>query len=67
MTSAKGVTQVRPVYSDTAVAEAGELLLEHKFRCLPVVHGDDRLEGMITVTVRLRAYVAHHEAANPAF
>jgi CBS domain-containing protein len=53
-------TEVRTVRRDTAVADAGQLFLDHPFSCLPVVGDDDMLEGIITVTDLLRAYVAQH-------
>lgn len=54
-------TQVHTVRSNTAVADAGQLFLDHKFGCLPVVRDHDILEGILTVTDLLRAYVAQHE------
>ena len=51
------------VKSDNPVADAGQLLLAHKFGCLPVVRDDETLEGIITVTDLLRAYVEQHETA----
>jgi len=53
-------TEVRTVRRDTVVADAGQLFLDHRFSCLPVVGDDNRLEGIITVTDLLRAYVAQH-------
>ena len=53
-------TQVYTVRKDTAVVDAGQLFIDHKFSCLPVVGEDDRLQGIITVTDLLRAYVAQH-------
>lgn len=53
-------TDVRTVSRDTAVADAGQLFIEHKFSCLPVVGTDRMLQGIITVTELLRAYVAQH-------
>jgi CBS domain-containing protein len=50
-------TRVYTVRGDMAVADAGQLLLDHKFGCLPVVRDDNILEGIITVTDLLRAYV----------
>ena len=49
------------VRSTTPLAEAGQLLLEKKFGCLPVVRDDNRLEGILTVTDLLRAYVEQHD------
>jgi CBS domain-containing protein len=59
-------TPVQTVRRDMAVADAGQLFLDHKFGCLPVVYDDDLLEGMITVTDLLRAYVDYHRAISPA-
>ena len=56
---------VQTVRSDMDVADAGQLFLDHKFGCLPVVYDDDMLEGMLTVTDLLRAYVAQHGAVQP--
>jgi CBS domain-containing protein len=53
-------TPVHTVRRDTAVADAGQLFLEHKFGCLPVVRDGDVLEGILTVTDLLRAYVEQH-------
>jgi acetoin utilization protein AcuB len=54
-------TQVITVRSDTPLAEAGQIFLEKKFGCLPVVRNNNVLEGIITVTDLLRAYVQQHE------
>ena len=35
-----------------------QLLLEHKIGCLPVLHHDRTLVGIVTVTDLLRTYVA---------
>ncbi|PON13474.1 hypothetical protein C2W62_34170 [Candidatus Entotheonella serta] len=53
-------TNVHTVGCDTAVADAGQLFIDHKFGCLPVVGTDKMLQGIITVTALLRAYVAQH-------
>ncbi len=53
-------TDVRTVHGDMAVADAGQLFIDHKFGCLPVVDDDHMLRGIITVTDLLRAYVAQH-------
>ena len=53
-------TQVHTVRGDMAVVDAGQLFLNHKFGCLPVVHDDNILEGIITVTDLLRAYVQQY-------
>ena len=50
-------TPVYTVHRDTTVADAGQLFVDHKFGCLPVISEDDMLEGIVTVTDLLRAYV----------
>lgn len=52
--------RVYTVSRDMPVADAGQLFLDHKFGCLPVVRDDDILEGIVTVTDLMRAYVAQH-------
>ena len=47
---------VHTIRNGMAVADAGQLLMDHKFGCLPVVADDDILEGIITATDLLRAY-----------
>jgi acetoin utilization protein AcuB len=54
--------EVVTVHSTTPVAEAGQMFLQKKFGCLPVVHDNHRLEGIITVTDLLRAYIAQTSA-----
>jgi CBS domain-containing protein len=51
-------TEVTTVGGETTLADAGQLLLEHKIGCLPVLHADHTLVGMVTVTDLLRASVA---------
>jgi len=51
-------TDVTTVGGETTLADAGQLLLEHKIGCLPVLHHDRTLVGMVTVTDLLRAYIA---------
>jgi acetoin utilization protein AcuB len=46
------------VRETTSLAEAGQLFLQRKFGCLPVVGNANRLEGILTVSDLLRAYVA---------
>ncbi len=48
--------RVYTVSGDTVVADAGQLFLDHKIGCLPVVRRDGTLEGIITVTDLLQAY-----------
>src|SRR5215471_13444037 len=49
------------VRGTTSLAEVGQLFLQRKFGCLPVVGDDNRLEGIVTVTDLLRTYVKHHD------
>jgi CBS domain-containing protein len=62
-------TDVRTVGGETTLADAGQLLLEHKIGCLPVLHHDRTLIGIVTVTDLLRAYIAFQtsEAATPGY
>ncbi|MDH3598469.1 MAG: CBS domain-containing protein [Candidatus Tectomicrobia bacterium] len=57
-------THVHTVSGDAALAEAGQLMLHHKVGCLPVVRDADILEGIITVTDMLHAYVRLHETVS---
>jgi acetoin utilization protein AcuB len=52
--------EVVTVRGTTSLAEAGQLFLQRKFGCLPVVGNDNRLEGLLTVSELLRAYVEQH-------
>jgi CBS domain-containing protein len=54
--------EVVTVHGTTPVAEAGQMFLQKKFGCLPVVRDNHTLEGMLTVTDLLRAYAAQSEA-----
>jgi acetoin utilization protein AcuB len=49
------------VRGTTSLAEAGQLFLQRKFGCLPVVGDDNWLEGILTVTDLLRAYVEQYD------
>lgn len=49
--------KVVTVRADTPLAEAGQIFLDKKFGCLPVVRDDNTLEGILTVTDLLDAYV----------
>ena len=53
--------EVVTVCGTTPLAEAGQIFLQKKFGCLPVIGNDNRLEGIITVTDLLRAYVEQHD------
>lgn len=57
--------EVVTVHGTTPVAEAGQIFLQKKFGCLPVVRDNHRLEGIITVTDLLRAYIGQADAARP--
>jgi hypothetical protein len=46
----------------STLLEAGQIFLQKKFGCLPVVRAHNWLEGIITVTELLRAYVEQHDA-----
>lgn len=48
-------TPVYTVSRETSLADAGQLLLDHKIGCLPVVQSDHTLVGIVTVTDLLRA------------
>jgi acetoin utilization protein AcuB len=52
------ITAVYTVTEETTVATAGQLFLDHKLGCLPVVDTDYRLVGILTVTDLLHAYAA---------
>jgi acetoin utilization protein AcuB len=54
--------EVVTVHETTPVAEAGQIFLQKKFGCLPVVRDNHTLEGMLTVTDLLRAYTAQSDA-----
>lgn len=53
--------EVVTVRGTTSLAEAGQIFLQRKFGCLPVVGDDNRLEGILTVSDLLRAYVEQHD------
>jgi len=54
--------EVVTVQGTTPVAEAGQLFLQKKFGCLPVVRDNHTLEGILIMTDLLRAYTAQSEA-----
>ena len=54
------VKEVITVQPDTDICEAGEIMLDRKIGCLPVVEGD-RLVGMVTETDMLRFFLLHYE------
>jgi acetoin utilization protein AcuB len=54
--------EVVTVQGTTPVAEAGQIFLQHKFDCLPVVRDNHTREGRLTVTDLLRAYTAQSNA-----
>ncbi len=49
------------VNEDTPVTDAGQLLLDHQFGCLPVVNVHRTLNGIVTVKDLVRGYVQQHE------
>lgn len=53
------------VQGTTPVEDAGQLFLQHKVGCLPVLQSQQRLDGILTVTDILRAYIAQSETATP--
>lgn len=53
-------TRLYTVCKNTAVADAGQLLLENKIGCLPVIDPDRKLEGILTVTDLLKAFIEQH-------
>jgi CBS domain-containing protein len=59
----EAITTVR---QETSIGEAGQLMLDHKYGCLPVVRDENILEGILTVTDLLRAYVEREEQAGAA-
>jgi acetoin utilization protein AcuB len=64
--------QVVTIDRQASVVEAAQILLTQRFGCLPVVRANNTLEGIITVTDLLRAYVKQPEylwvweGSNPA-
>ena len=55
-------TQVLTVQQDTPVADAGQRLLEQRLGCLPVIRAGNVVEGIITVTDLISAYVQLYHA-----
>jgi CBS domain-containing membrane protein len=53
------------VPSDMLASKAGELLLDHRFGCLPVVDADRRLVGMLTEADFLRFAIKALEVHDP--
>ena len=60
-------TDVYTVTEEATIATAGQLFLDHKLGCLPVIDTDHRLTGILTMTDLLRAYVAlqQNQVATP--
>ena len=52
---------VMTVSGDMPAGDAGQLLLDHRFSCLPVVEDDGVIAGIVTVTDLIRAYVQQHK------
>lgn len=50
-------THVLTIRRDTPVADAGQRLLEQRLGCLPVIRADNVVEGILTVTDLISAYV----------
>ena len=50
------------VHGTTPVAEAGQIFVQKKFGCLPVVRDNQTLEGILTVTDLLQASIAQSDA-----
>jgi acetoin utilization protein AcuB len=57
--------QVVTVSRQALMVEAAQLLLAHRFGCLPVVRADHTLDGIITVTDLLHAYAKRPEYVWP--
>ena len=57
--------QVITVRADTSLADAGQIFINTKVGCLPVLDNARKLVGLLTVTDMLRAYVQHHEHTTP--
>jgi CBS domain-containing protein len=57
--------EVVTVHGTTPLREAGQLLLQQKSGCLPVIRDDNTLVGIITVTDLLRVWIAYPEAGQP--
>ena len=51
------IQEVVTVHGTTPVVDAGQIFLQKKFGCLPVVRDNNRLEDIITVVDLLRAYI----------
>jgi CBS domain-containing protein len=54
--------EVVTVCGTTPLLEAGQIFLQKKFGCLPVVRDNNTLAGIVTVTDLLQASIAQHEA-----
>ncbi len=54
--------KVITVHPDTPILEAGHLLIEHRFGCLPVVDESGQLEGILTEVDILRFMIETIEA-----
>lgn len=54
--------EVVTVRGTTPLIEAGQIFLQQKFGCLPVVRDNHTLAGIITVVDLLRAYIEQHDA-----
>lgn len=54
------IEEVITIGPDTKIHEAGQILIEKKIGCLPVIEGDTLL-GMVTETDILQFYISHHQ------
>ncbi len=53
-------TRIHTVRGETDIADAGQRFLQHKIGGLPVTDNNDGLEGIITVSDLLQAYIEQH-------
>lgn len=58
--------QVITVSADTLLATAGQLFIDKKVGCLPVVDDAQKLIGIITITDLLRIYIHQHDSTATA-
>jgi CBS domain-containing protein len=54
------IKEVITIVPDTRIHEAGQILIEKKIGCLPVIQ-DNALVGMVTETDILQFYVSRHQ------
>jgi acetoin utilization protein AcuB len=58
--------EVHAVCPETDLVEAGAFLLDHKIDCLPVVDDDSVLQGIITLSDLVRAYIELYDVTSVA-